>query len=206
MLINLTLISIIDYGVGNLKSIKKAIENFGVNVVITREVSIVESSDALILPGVGAFHEAIQNLEPLRNVIEDFIKSEKPIFGICLGLQLLFSESWEGGYFKGLNLLKGSIVKLPKGLKIPHMGWNSINIVKYNPLIDGVKNGSFVYFAHSYIASKFDPEIVIAYTNYGIDFPSIISSKHLYGTQFHPEKSGKVGLQILKNFVEIVRK
>jgi glutamine amidotransferase len=206
MLINLTLISIIDYGVGNLKSIKKAIENFGVNVVITRQESIVKSSDALILPGVGAFHEAIQNLEPLRNTIEDFIKSEKPIFGICLGLQLLFSESWEGGYFKGLNLLKGSIVKLPESLKIPHIGWNSINIVKHNPLIDGVKNSSFVYFAHSYIVSKFDPEIVIAYTNYGIDFPSIISSKHLYATQFHPEKSGKVGLQILKNFVEMVRK
>ncbi|MEM3506557.1 MAG: imidazole glycerol phosphate synthase subunit HisH [Candidatus Bathyarchaeia archaeon] len=202
----MTLISIIDYGVGNLKSIKKAIENLGANVVITKQASMIESSDALILPGVGAFPEAIQNLKPLMNIIYDFVKNGKPIFGICLGLQLLFSESREGGYFKGLNLLKGSIVKLPESLKIPHIGWNSINIVKHNPLIDGVKNGSYVYFAHSYIASNFDPEIAIAYTNYGIDFPSIISSEHIYATQFHPEKSGKVGLKILKNFVNLVRK
>jgi len=201
----LTSVSIIDYGVGNLKSIKKAIENFGVKAIITREASMIKNSNALILPGVGAFSEAIQNLEPLKSIIEDFVNDKKPILGICLGLQLLFSESWESGYFKGLNLLKGSIVKLPEGLKVPHIGWNSIRIVKSNPLIEGVENGSYVYFAHSYIASKFNPEIVIAYTNYGIDFPSIVSSGQIYATQFHPEKSGKVGLRILENFINIVK-
>ncbi|MEM2897277.1 MAG: imidazole glycerol phosphate synthase subunit HisH [Candidatus Bathyarchaeia archaeon] len=201
----MTSVSIIDYGVGNLKSIKKAIENFGISVVVTRQASTVKNSHALVLPGVGAFREAIQNLKPLKNVIEDFVKNEKPILGICLGLQLLFSESWEGGYFKGLNLLKGSIVKLPENLKVPHIGWNKINIIRNNPLVDSVENDSYVYFAHSYFASELDQETIIAYTNYGVDFPSIVSSKRIYATQFHPEKSGKVGLRILKNFIKIVK-
>jgi len=158
------------------------------------------------LPGVGAFRDAMASITPLKEELLKEVYSGKPLLGVCLGLQMLFDRSFEGGLFEGLKLIRGDAVKLPPGVKIPHMGWNTIRIVRENPLLDGVKDGAYVYFVHSYYVKPCEDNVIVAETDYGVKFPSIVSKGCLYGTQFHPEKSGKVGLKILKNFVSLVKR
>ena len=199
-------IVILNYGVGNLKSVSKALENLKATVKITSKEEEIKKADALILPGVGAFKKAREKLEGLEETIKKLINSGKPILGICLGLQLFFTKSFEGGIFPGLNLIKGNVVKLPEVVKLPHIGWNSIKIVKENEILNGVENGSFLYFVHSYIVKPEEPEVVLSTTDYGITFPSIIAKNNIYGVQFHPEKSSKNGLKILENFVNLIKR
>lgn len=196
--------AIVNYGVGNLRSVKKGLEKAGAVSFITNDIAEAFSADAVVLPGVGAFKSAMQAIAPHLDVLKKRILSGIPLLGICLGMQLLFSRSMEGGTTTGLNIIPGKVVRLPKTVKTPHMGWNTIKIRK-SPLTRGLASNAYVYFVHSYYAVPSNPETVSATTEYGIEFPSIISSDHIFGTQFHPEKSGKPGLIILRNFVQIAR-
>lgn len=197
-------ISVVNYGVGNLRSVKKGLEKSGAKVKITNISKELNKSDAIVFPGVGAFKAAMKNLSPLSNTLKQFVEDEKPILGICLGLQLLFTKSSEGGSIDGLNFISGNVIKIPDTVKTPQMGWNTINITKFHPLLEDIENESYVYFVHSYVAKPSYSEVIIATTKYGCTFPSVIVNKNLFATQFHPEKSSKVGLKIIKNFVNIV--
>ena len=198
-------VAIIDYGLGNLRSIQRGLETVGANVIITHLEGEIGGADAFVLPGVGAFEDAVNNLRPLSQVVLDQIKSGKPLLGVCLGLQLLFTESAEGGVQRGLDVFKGKVVRLPS-LKIPHIGWNTLKILKPDSLLfKGVPDNSFVYFVHSYYADVEDSDDAVTTTEYGINFPSTVSRGHVFATQFHPEKSGYVGLRILKNFINYVK-
>ena len=200
-------IVVIDYGMGNLRSVQRGIDAAGSPTRIITEKDDLRGADAIILPGVGAFRDAIANLAPFKQGICDAPESGVPLLGICLGLHLLFTQSTEGGSYLGLDILSGTIQPFPKGRKIPQIGWNTLMIVDAgNPLIRDVPDGSYVYFVHSYYAQVEREEEVVAMTRYGIDFPSIISRRNVFATQFHPEKSGKTGLRILKNFVDIVKR
>ncbi len=196
------MIVIVDYGMGNLRSITKAIEHCGARVEVTRNAEKIEESQALVLPGVGAFKDAIKELSPLANIIK---KYDKPLLGICLGMQLFFTESEEGGLFKGLDLIKGRVIRLPDEVKIPHMGWNDIEIKGKSRLLKGIKSGEYFYFVHSYFVVPENNETIKATTNYGVEIPAVIEKENIFATQFHPEKSGEAGLRILRNFVEIVK-
>jgi len=200
----LSKIAIIDYGLGNLRSVKIGFEKVGAKITITNDAKIIAENDAIVLAGVGAFATGMMNLEPLVQTIHDQITSGKTLLGICLGLQLLFEESYEGGFTLGLKILKGKVLNLPNSLKVPHIGWNSLKIINENPFIASINNGSYVYFAHSYYAEA-KKDNIVSTTDYGIEFPSIVSEKNVFATQFHPEKSGKVGLQILKNFINLLK-
>ena len=199
------MIAIIDYGMGNLRSVQKAFEKVGAAAVVTADRAAIESASALVLPGVGAFGDAMANLreaglvESIRRAIEE----RKPFLGICLGMQLLFEISEEIGIHHGLGVFKGQVRRFGVNLKVPHMGWNQIHIRHPDPLLAGVPDGSYVYFVHSYYVEPADPEIVLATTDYGMDFASIIGRDVIYGIQFHPEKSQDVGLKILHNFAAI---
>jgi len=198
-------IAIVDYGMGNLRSVARAVEYAGAEPVVTSEVEAIDRCNGIILPGVGAFEDAMANLYPLRDYI---IKSaeEKPVLGICLGLQLFFTYSEESrAGERGLNLIKGKVVRLPEGLKIPHMGWNSLEIKKDSRLLDGIKQGEYFYFVHSYYAQP-EEDVVVATTKYGVDIPAVVEKGNVFATQFHPEKSSKAGLKIVKNFVDIARR
>jgi glutamine amidotransferase len=199
-------VAVVNYGVGNLRSIKRGLEKSGANVEITHSSKKLCSSDAIVLPGVGAFAPAVKNMAPIADVVAEAMKGGKPIFGVCLGLQLLFTRSREGGSTQGLNFISGEVVKLPENVKIPQMGWNTLNIVQSHPLLEEVKDNSYVYFVHSYYPQPSDPKAIIATTEYGVRFPSIVAKNNLFATQFHPEKSSKTGLTILKNFVRIVKR
>jgi len=196
----------VNYGVGNLRSIKKGLEKSGADVEITHSPTSLRGSDAIVLPGVGAFAPAVRNMAPIADVVAEAMKDGKPIFGVCLGLQLLFTRSSEGGSVKGLDFISGEVVKLPENVKIPQMGWNTLHIVKSHPLLEEVKDGSYVYFVHSYYPQPTEPDVIVATTEYGVKFPSMVAKKNLFATQFHPEKSSKTGLTILKNFVRIVKR
>jgi len=195
-------IAIIDYGVGNLRSIQKAVEFVGGDAVVTSDPAIIEEAKGIILPGVGAFKAAMMKLKPL----EDIVKSaDVPVMGVCLGMQLFATESEEGGLHEGLDLVPGRVVKFPENVgKIPHMGWNQIRIEKEHPVLNGVKDGSYMYFVHSYYIQTSD-EFVLTTTDYGVEFASSVLRDNYVGFQFHPEKSGKDGLKIIKNFVEMCR-
>ncbi|MFQ5999421.1 MAG: imidazole glycerol phosphate synthase subunit HisH [Candidatus Bathyarchaeia archaeon] len=199
-------VSVVNYGVGNLRSVKRGLEKSGAKVLITHRPKDLIESDAIILPGVGAFAEAVKNLSPLASTLMQSVEDGKPLFGICLGLQLLFTRSSEGGSIEGLNLISGNIVKLPDNVKLPQMGWNTINIVQPHPLLENVPNNSYVYFVHTYVPQPSDQRVIVATTEYGIKFPSVVATRNLFATQFHPEKSSKTGLTILKNFVKIVKR
>lgn len=199
-------VSVINYGVGNLRSVKRGLEKSDAEVLITHNSSDIVKSDAIVLPGVGAFAEAIKNISPLSNVLLQSVKGGKPLLGICLGLQLLFTRSYEGGVTEGLNLVEGDVVKLPDAVKLPHIGWNTIEIVEPNQLVEEVPSNSYMYFVHTYVPHPLEKEGIIAYTEYGVKFPSIIAVRNLFATQFHPEKSSKTGLTILKNFVKIAKR
>jgi glutamine amidotransferase len=196
------MIAIIDYGMGNLKSVEKAFERVGVRAVITREKGIIDDSDGLVLPGVGAFGDAMANLADsgLDKVIIENVKAGKPLLGICLGMQLLMSNSEEGGLYRGLNLVEGTVVRFRGNLKVPQVGWNQIKIQKPHPLLEGISDESNFYFVHSYYVNPVEKEVQIALTDYGTTFPSIIAKGNVYGIQFHPEKSSYPGLRILKNY------
>jgi glutamine amidotransferase len=199
-------IAIVDYGIGNLRSIKTSLEAVGSEIIITNERDGIVNADAIVLPGVGAFEGALKNLEKISDIILNQVEESKPLLGICLGLQLLFTASMEGGFHKGLDIFNGKVIKIPLEVKIPHMGWNTLRILKPdNPLVREVPNESYVYFVHSYYGAAECADDVISRTYYGLDFPSALSTKNVFATQFHPEKSGETGLHILKNFVGFVK-
>ncbi len=203
----LIMVAIIDYDAGNIKSVEKAILYLGEEAVMTRDEDVIMKADRVILPGVGAFGDAMDKIREydLERVIKAYVKTGKPFLGICLGLQLLFDESEESVGVKGLNLIPGSIRKIPDsdGLKIPQIGWNSININPSSRLFKGIKDGSFVYFVHSYYLSCEHPEDVAAKTFYSTEIHAAVEHDNIFACQFHPEKSGEVGLKILKNFIEM---
>ena len=205
------MITIVDYGMGNLRSVQKGLEKAG-----AKEVAIVSHPDALknaqklVLPGVGAFKDAITELERrnLISPIKDFIMKGNPFLGICLGLQIIFTESEEGGLHQGLDIIKGRVRRLSgDGIKVPHIGWNSINKrkgrTKECPLLTDVPDDSYFYFDHSYYVDPVDKDVIATETTYGVDFASMIWKDNIYATQFHPEKSQKLGLKILENFVRL---
>ncbi|MGA1863489.1 MAG: imidazole glycerol phosphate synthase subunit HisH [bacterium] len=199
------MIVILDFGLGNLKSIQNGFLYMGHKTIVTRDKKIIQDADSLILPGVGAFKDGMDRLKrfDLVPLIRDALSQKKPILGICLGLQLLFSESEEFGQHIGLELLKGTVKSFAGSLKIPHMGWNTLRITRRITLLDGIKDGDFFYFVHSFYANPEEQGIVAGETEYGINFPSVIQKDNLMATQFHPEKSSKHGLKILDNFVKI---
>ena len=196
---------IFDYGVGNLLSLKCALEKVGLNTEIGVSAKQLKKADAIALPGVGSFSAAITKLDAVKETLLAAVESGTPLIGICLGLQLFFPESEEGPG-KGLALLEGKNVRLQGEVKVPHMGWNSLRLVKQNALFDGVADESYVYFVHSLYPVPADKEIVASETEYGATFTSTIASKNVFGTQFHPEKSGSIGLKILENFANIVKR
>lgn len=197
-------ITVIDYGVGNLRSVTKAIEGLGYEVVLTSDPDEVVKATKLILPGVGAFGAGMANLKRLGlvEIICDAAKRGVPSLGICLGLQLFFDESEEMGRYEGLKLVRGRVIRFPEGdnIRIPHMGWNALTIYKRGPLFCDVPDKAMVYFVHSYFPVLDDESVIAATTEHGDEFVSAIVIDNLYGTQFHPEKSSKIGLQILQNF------
>lgn len=200
------MLAIIDYGAGNLRSVQKACEYVGAKTVITSNPADIAGADHVILPGVGAFGDCMNSLQKsgLTNVICQTIEKNIPFLGICLGMQLLFESSEESPGVKGLGILPGKIVKIPHqdGLKIPHMGWNSLSFQKPCPLFQGLSDHPFVYFVHSYYMQPEDSSIIAAETEYGCRLPIALSRGNLFATQFHPEKSGDVGLKILQNFIQ----
>lgn len=201
------MVAIVDYGVGNLFSLKSSLGSIGADVVVTSNPDEIRSADRILLPGVGAFEDAAKKLfdSGLAEVIIEQASKGKKLLGICLGMQLLFEKSFEYGEHKGLGLIKGEIrpIKdvIPQDLKIPHIGWNSLEFTKENELFKYIKNGDFVYFVHSFYATCCD-ESVIATAEYGAPLTAAVANKNVYGCQFHPEKSGEVGLKILKAFCE----
>jgi len=200
------MIAIVDYGMGNLRSVQRAFEHVGAGAVVTAHRETIESASAVVLPGVGAFGQAMANLERagLTDVICQVIARGRPFLGICLGLQLLFEESDEMGQHGGLGIFGGKVKRFEVGLKVPQIGWNQIHIRQASPLLEGVADGSYAYFVHSHYVAPADPEIVLATTDYEIDYASIIGQGNVFGIQFHPEKSQAVGLRILHNFTALV--
>lgn len=201
-------IAIIDYGMGNIHSVAKALELSGAKTSVTNKKIGIDSCAKIVLPGVGAFDDALAELEKqgLVEVIKEQIKKGKPFLGICLGLQLLFEESQEAEDKKGLGILEGEVIKFSgkPGQKVPHMGWNELRIILGNcPLLNGISAGSQVYFCHSYYPDPADKSVIAAATDYGLEFPSVLWKENIFGVQFHPEKSQALGLKIIKNFVEL---
>jgi len=194
---------IVDYGVGNLLSLKFALEKAGLKAKVVAPTDKLKEADAIALPGVGNFTAAAMALEPVKQVLVDAITGGVPVLGICLGLQLYF-ESSEEGPGEGLGFFAGKDVYLTGQVKVPHMGWNSLKKVRDSELFDGVNDGAYVYFVHSLYPVPLDKAIVCTETEYSKTFASSVSSKNIYGTQFHPEKSGEIGVRILKNFAKAV--
>jgi len=203
-------IAIIDYGMGNLRSVQKALERVGCPARVVRDPQQIAAARAVVLPGVGAFNACMENLRHfgLVEVVRDAVRRKKPFLGICLGFQLLFSESEEFGPQKGLGLFAGKVVGFhpENGLKVPHMGWNRLEKTRSSPFLDGISDGDYVYFVHSYYVVPEDPSVVATTTTYGAPFVSSIATDTLFACQFHPEKSQEVGLRILANFARLVER
>jgi glutamine amidotransferase len=201
------MIAIIDYGMGNLMSVQNALDFLKIESVITNDEDVILNSDGIILPGVGAFPDAIEHIKSIGmdKVLRKAVDEGKPLLGICLGMQLLFEKGYEIKECDGLGFLKGKIVKLDIDYKVPHMGWNSLNYDKKSPILKDVKEGSFVYFVHSYYAEIEEEGILNAYADYEVKVPGVVSKGNVFGLQFHPEKSGDIGLQMLKNFGEMIK-
>lgn len=201
------MIAIIDYDAGNIKSVEKALQKLGADVVITKDADTILNAEKIILPGVGAFGDAMANLNKynLVTVIKQVVEKGIPFLGICLGLQLLFDRSDETPGVEGLGILKGEVLRIPdhEELKIPHMGWNSLHLQNDGRLFEGLSEDSYVYFVHSYYLKAEEPEIVKATAEYGVTIHASVEKGNVFACQFHPEKSSDVGLQILKNFVEL---
>ena len=201
------MIAVIDYDAGNLKSVEKALVFLGETPVITRDKEQLLAADKVILPGVGAFGDAMERLHQYRlvDVIKEIVKKGIPFLGICLGLQLMFESSEESPGIEGLGLLPGKILKIPEtpGMKVPHMGWNSLKVRPDSRLFQGIPDGSYVYFVHSYYLKAEEEDIVAATTEYGIHIHGAVEKKNLFACQFHPEKSSQTGLKILENFIKL---
>jgi len=203
-------IAVVDYGMGNLRSVEKGLEKVGHKSLVTRNPDEILGSDGIVVPGVGAFKDCMRNLENygLVDCLYRFIESGRPYLGICLGLQLLFTESEEFGRQKGLDVISGKVTRFPpfEDLKVPHTGWNTIKKTKQSPLFSPIKDGSYFYFVHSYYVVPEDEEVIATTTEYGIEFTSSVWKDNIFASQFHPEKSQKLGLEILKKFGELSEK
>ena len=195
------MIAIIDYGMGNLRSVQKALEFVGQNAVVTDDIKEMERADKLVLPGVGAFGDAISTIREkgIDKVIYDGVSKDKPFLGICLGMQMVFDKSYEYGEYEGLGLISGEIKLLPDNVKKPHIGWNNLNVKKRAPLFENTGESPYVYFVHSYYLETNEP-VVSATTEYGREIQVAVQKDNIFALQFHPEKSGDVGLEILKSF------
>lgn len=202
------MIAIVDYGMGNLKSVEKGFKKVGVDALVTSEPRVVDNADAVVLPGVGAFKDCIRNLSDLSltEAVVTSINKGKPFLGICLGLQVLFSESEEFGTCKGLDIFRGKVVRFQEGLKVPHMGWNTVKIVRKPPILSDIEENSFFYFVHSFYVVPEDRGVIATTTDYGTEFTSMVWKDNVFATQFHPEKSQGLGLKILKGFGDFVSK
>jgi glutamine amidotransferase len=197
-------VAIFDYGAGNLFNIAIALRRQGLDAKVVGSIPQPSEFDGLVLPGVGNFRPAMSRLGQYRDRVAELTRQGRPVLGICLGMQLLF-ESSEEGPAEGLGLVKGRVARLPDSVKIPHMGWNQLNISKPNGILEGIGDGSWCYFVHSYYPQT-NESIIAARTDYGVTFPSVIESESLIGTQFHPEKSGKIGAALLRNFARTLRR
>lgn len=202
------MIAIIDYGMGNIHSVQKALQHFGSKTIVTNKVLDIENSDKVVLPGVGSYDDAVLELKKrdLISALNKHIKQKKPFLGICLGMQLLFDSSEEARNTYGLGILKGTVRKfdVKNGLKVPHIGWNQLKIKNWIcPLLKGIPDGSYVYFCHSYYPVNELKQLTAATTEYGVDFTSVVWQDNVHCVQFHPEKSQEVGLKILENFVKL---
>lgn len=203
------MIAVVDYGMGNLRSVSKALEHVGAEVVVTSDKGKIADAGAVVLPGVGAFKDAVKNLKKLGlwEVLKEEVEKGKPFLGICLGLQLIFERSYEFGEEEGLGFIEGEVVRfnLPKGYKIPHMGWNQVFKRKESVLFEGIREGEFFYFVHSFYVVPKEESVKLTETEYGgIYFTSSVEKDNIFATQFHPEKSQKAGLKLLRNFVRLV--
>ncbi|WP_144906382.1 imidazole glycerol phosphate synthase subunit HisH [Halobellus captivus] len=199
---------LVDYGLGNLRSAQRGLERAGASVSISDDPADFEAVDGIVLPGVGAFSEGMENAGPFREPLAAAAERGQPIFGICLGMQMLLTTSEEADYagqgqVEGLDFIPGTNVRFSQGQKVPHMGWNELNVEREHPLVEGI-DGEYAYFVHSYYAEPDDSEAVVATTDYDVTFPAVIANEtgNVFGTQFHPEKSGETGLRILRNFVD----
>jgi len=204
-----TEVVVVDYGLGNLRSVTRGLERAGAAVELSDDPGELDAADGIVLPGVGAFSEGMENAGPFRETLVSAAEAGTPLFGICLGMQMLLTTSEEAdhegeGDAEGLDLVPGTNVRFPDTVKVPQMGWNELSVERDHPLVEGV-DGEYAYFVHSYYADPDDDGAVVATTDYGIDFPSIVANEAgtVFGTQFHPEKSGETGLRILRNFVDI---
>jgi glutamine amidotransferase len=199
---------LVDYGLGNLRSVTRGLERAGAEVTLSADPAEIDTADGIVLPGVGAFSEGMENAGPFRETLVDAAAEGTPLFGICLGMQMLLTTSEEAetvgqGDVQGLDLIPGTNLRFDEGQKVPHMGWNELDVQRDHPLVEGV-DGEYAYFVHSYYAAPDDDRAVVATTDYEIEFPAIVANEagNVFGTQFHPEKSGETGLCILRNFVE----
>lgn len=203
------MIAIIDYGAGNIQSVNKALKYIGCDALVTRDKDVILKSDGAVLPGVGSFGDTMDTMNAygIKDTVIEYTKSGRPFLGICLGLQLLFSESEESPEAKGLGIFDGTISKIPSGdgIKIPHIGWNSLDIKIKDGIFKDIEGNPYVYFVHSYYLKAADKNIVAAQTKYGVTIDAAVAKGNIFATQFHPEKSGETGLKILKNFADIVK-
>jgi len=197
------MIVVIDYNIGNVRSVCKAFSHIGCDVKLSRDAGDIDTASALVLPGVAAFGYAIEALGDAAELVKDAAGRAKPLLGICVGYQLLFAKSSEYGQYAGLGLVEGEVIPIPPGRVIPHMGWNKVKASAGMDLFAGMDENKHFYFAHSYYAKVADAQAKVAYTDYGFDLPAAVQKQNIYGTQFHPEKSGPAGLQVLKNFARI---
>ncbi|MCT4563247.1 MAG: imidazole glycerol phosphate synthase subunit HisH [Maledivibacter sp.] len=201
------MIAIIDYGVGNIKNVYTAFSNLGIDAVVTSDKAVIDRSSAIILPGVGAYKDAMDNLyrHDLVHCLKENANKGKLLFGICLGMQLLFEKSYEDGQWNGLGLLEGEIVRFDGNLKIPHMGWNKLIKAREDEIAKGINDYEYVYFVHSYYLAAKNQEDIVSWSDYGVKVPAIVRKDNIIGMQFHPEKSGKTGLKLLKNIKEMIK-
>ena len=199
------MIVIIDYGMGNLRSAEKAFNQAGLETKVSDDPAVLAKAQGLVIPGVGAFPDAMKNLyeKKLVEPIREHAAAGKPLLGICLGMQVLFQQGFEGDRVEGLGLLAGDIVRIPAGVKIPHMGWNRLTMLQESPVLKGTPDGAYVYFVHSYFANNCDAADIVAVTDYGNMLPAVVQRNNVYGLQFHPEKSSDTGLHMIKNFGEL---